>query len=112
LKHLLQPVRLLQSEELNMFKLTAYVGGYSAPKEKPHGAQNAGEPVTNINAVILPPVDTIGKHYENLRAIAAMRGHCLNRHGNVFLISRWGHCKQVDSLAEVEAFLIQIGGAL
>jgi len=95
-----------------MFTLTAYVGGHDAPKEKPLTAINSGGSETNFSTVILPPVDTASKHYENLRAIAAMRGHCLNRHGNVFLISRWGHCKQFDSLAEVEAFLIQIGGSL
>ena len=93
-----------------MFKLTAYVGGYSAPKEKPHGAQHTEGP-TNNSTVILPVADTGDKQFKTLQAQAALAGHRLQHHGNVFLISRWGHAKQLDSLADVSAWIDRVGGA-
>jgi len=92
-----------------MFTLAAYVGGYSAPEEKPHGAQHTEGP-TDTSTVILPVADTGDKQFKTLQAQAALAGHRLQRHGNVFLISRWSHAKEFGTLIAVAAFLDRVGG--
>ena len=94
-----------------MLNLTAYVGGHVAPKEKPHGAQQHTEGPANNSTVILPVTHNGDKQFKTLQAQAALAGHRLQRHGKVFLISRWGHAKQLDSLAAVAAWIDRVGGA-
>ena len=92
-----------------MLNLTAHVWGHDAPKEKPHGAQHTEGPENNTTA-ILPVTHNADKQFKTLQAQAALAGHRLQRHGNVFLISRWGHAKQLDSLAAVAAWIDRVGG--
>ena len=99
-----------------MFNLTAYVGGYSAPKEKPHGAQNTEGP-TDTTAIILPPAADTRKRIATLTARLALHGHVLvqsNSASGVILyhITLCGMEKVLPSLEAVEAFLRQIGGAV
>ena len=105
----MRSVLLLQREELNMLNLTAHVWGHDAPKEKPHGAQHTEGPENNSTA-ILPVTHNADKQFKTLQAQAALAGHRLQRHGNVFLISRWGHAKQLDSLDAVAAWIDRVGG--
>ena len=93
-----------------MLNLTAYVEDHVAPKEKPHGAQQHTEGPANNSTVILPVTHNGDKQFKTLQAQAALAGHRLQRHGNVFLISRWGHAKQLDSLDAVAAWIDRVGG--
>ena len=81
------------------------------PIEKAPVAFNNGGPATNINSTILPPADSADKNFKTMQAQAALAGHRLQRHGNVFLASRWGHTKQLDSLAAVAAWVDHVGGS-
>ena len=81
------------------------------PNEKAPVAFNNGGPTTNINSAILPPADSADKNFKTMQAQAALAGHRLQRHGNVFLASRWGHTKQLDSLAAVAAWVDHVGGS-
>lgn len=93
-----------------MINLTAYSKGVPAIEKAPVAFNNGG-PATNINSAILPPADTTDKAYKTFQAQAALAGHRLQKHGNVFLVSRWGHAKQLDSLAAVAGWIDRIGGA-
>ena len=93
-----------------MLNLTAHVWGHDAPKEQPHGAQHTEGPA-NSSTTILPAIDSANKRFKTLQAQAALAGHRLQRHGNLFLVSRWGHAKQLDSLAAVAAWIDRVGGA-
>lgn len=90
--------------------LTAYSKGNTAPKEKPHGAQQHTEGPANNSTAILPVVDSADKQFKTLQAQAASAGHRLQRHGNVFLISKWGHAKELNSLAAVADWVNRVGG--
>ena len=91
-----------------MLNLIAYVWGVDAPKEKPHGAQHTEGPANNSTA-ILPATDSTSKSFATLAARAALLGHTFQRHGNIFLIGRWGHTREFDSLAKAAQWLDQIG---
>ena len=80
------------------------------PIEKAPVVERNGGPTTNINSAILPPADSANKDFKTMQAQAALAGHRLQRHGNVFLASRWGHTKQLDSLAAVATWVDHVGG--
>ena len=82
----------------------------SLPIEKAPVALNNGGPVTNINSVILPPHADDAKAFSSVAARADLLGHTFQRHGNIFLIGRWGHTREFGSLAEAAQWLDQIGG--
>ena len=93
-----------------MLNLTAHVWGHDAPKEKPHGADQHTEGPANNSTVILPPhADSTSKSFATVAARAALLGHTFQRHGNIFLIGRWGHTREFDSLAEAAQWLDKIG---
>ena len=94
-----------------MLNLTAYVWGVNAPKEKAPVAFNNEGPATNINTAILPPQADDAKAIASVGARAALLGHTLQRHGDVFLIGRWGHTREFVSLVEAAQWLDRIGGA-
>lgn len=79
-------------------------------KKGPVAVNNEG-PANNINSAILPPVDSSDKYFKTMQAQAALAGHRLQCHGNVFLASRWGHTKQLDSLAAVADWINHVGGS-
>ena len=83
----------------------------SLPIEKAPVAFNNGGPDTNISLAILPPADNADQNFKTMQAQAALVGHRLQRHGSVFLASRWGHTKQLDSLAAVAAWVDHVGGS-
>ena len=93
-----------------MLNLTAHVWGHDAPKEKPHGAQHTEGP-TNTSTVILPPDTDNAMAIASVGARAALLGHTFHRHGNLFVIGRWGYSREFDSLVEAAQWLDQIGGA-
>ena len=92
-----------------MLNLTAHIWGHNDSKEKPLDARNIEGP-TNNSTSILPVTHNADKQFKTLQAQAALAGHRLQRHSNVFLISRWGHAKQFDSLAAVAAWIDRVGG--
>jgi len=94
-----------------MFTLTAYVGGYVPPIEKAPVAFNNGGQIGNINIPILTPADD-AKQFATCQAKAAMAGHVLQRYGDGFIVSRWGHTKEFGTLVAIDAFLNRVVGGL
>lgn len=66
-------------------------------------------------AEIITPVRS-EKSFATLQAMYAIAGHALYKTANesgkvVYLVSRWGHIRELITMQEVEQFLAQIGGA-
>jgi hypothetical protein len=52
------------------------------------------------------------KRFESLRALLAMKGHELHAtDGGIFIVRRWGLCRDLRDLAAVEAFAKQVGAS-
>lgn len=57
--------------------------------------------------------DAERKRFERLRALLALRGHELHAtDGGIYLVRRWGLCRDLRDLAAVEGFARQVGVAL
>ncbi len=52
------------------------------------------------------------KRFEHLRAVLALKGHELHAtDSGIYIVRRWGLCRDLRDLAEVEAFARQVGAA-
>lgn len=49
------------------------------------------------------------KRLANLKAIAALAGHCLEQVSSGYVISRWTHSRHCDDLDQVETLLTRMG---
>lgn len=50
------------------------------------------------------------KQFESLRALLAMKGHELHAtDGGIYIVRRWGLCRDLTSLDAVENFAKQVG---
>ena len=97
-----------------MLNLTAYVWGVDAPKEMAAGGNDTTTATTanrNTSTAILPPQADDAKAIASVGARAALLGHTFHRHGNLFVIGRWGYSREFDSLVEAAQWLDQMGGA-
>ncbi|ABE44881.1 hypothetical protein [Polaromonas sp. JS666] len=87
----------------------------SAPKksECPSGdGQNAER---SSNTVIIPPAQSLGKQYANLRARCALAGVVLHQIENdfgktVYIVSRWALTRELSDLDAVAAWLDCVTG--
>lgn len=53
----------------------------------------------------------VAKELATVQAQFALRGHELHRAADGFYVTRWGLTRTLPTLADVRAFLAQIGGA-
>ena len=49
------------------------------------------------------------KRLANLKALAAIAGHCLEQVSSGYVISRWTHSRHCDDLDQVETLLTRMG---
>lgn len=71
---------------------------------------------TKVQAPIIAAEPGADKAFCNLRAMLALKGHSLTRTDRAdgvvtYHASRWGLVRALGNLDEVQAFLVQIGGA-
>ena len=93
-----------------MLTLTAHVWG-RAPIENGPGATNTeGRREQAIAATLRAGADD-SKDFDTMRAKAAIAGHTLQRHGAIYLISRWGYVRDFDSLSAVGRWLERVGAS-
>ena len=93
-----------------MLTLTAHVWG-QAPIESGPGASNTEGRREQAIAATLPADADDGKAFATMQAKAAIAGHLLQRHGTIYLISRWGYMRDFDSLSAVGRWLERVGGS-
>jgi hypothetical protein len=83
-----------------------------APGADGVGSQAQGDEQHRDSASRAEAVQAERKHFESLRALLAMKGHELHAtDGGIFIVRRWGLCRDLRDLAAVEAFAKQVGAS-
>ena len=62
---------------------------------------------TGIKPGVTPAPDP--KRLANLKAAAAIHGHCLEQVSSGYIVSRWTHSRHCDDLDQVDALLTRMG---
>ena len=79
-------------------------------KEEPAGDWHPATGHTDGDS-IPAGVAAVAKHLETLRAKFALRGHELHVTPTGYFVTRWSLTRELPTMADVHAFLTQIGGS-
>jgi hypothetical protein len=84
----------------------------TAPQVRTPGGNRASAEDTKADAAHFASHadDVQRKRFESLRALLAMKGHELHAtDGGIYIVRRWGLCRDLRDLAAVEQFAEQVG---